>query len=119
MNVRTAAVGETEAESSDAGSAPSFHAFYSALFVPLFRSVLLLNGNAAEAEDLTHEAFVRVLERWETVSRMEAPSAYLFRTALNLERSRLRRMLRRAHTCLGNERSSGISRRKRSRGPMS
>jgi RNA polymerase sigma-70 factor (ECF subfamily) len=97
MNARAAAMGETEAESSDAGSALSFDAFYSALFVPLFRSMLLLNGNAAEAEDLTHEAFVRALERWEAVSRMEAPSAYLFRTALNLERSRLRRLLRRAN----------------------
>ena len=95
-----AAVGEVEAESSDAGSALPFDAFYSALFVPLFRSMLLLNGDAAEAEDLTHEAFVRVLERWEAVSRMEAPGAYLFRTALNLERSRLRRMLIRAHRVL-------------------
>ncbi len=77
--------------------AQSFDAFYSALFVPLFRSMLLLlNGNSAEAENLTHEAFVRVLERWETVSRMEAPTAYLFRTAINLERSRLRRVSRRA-----------------------
>jgi len=97
MDAGVAAVGEVEAESSDAGSALPFDAFYSALFVPLFRSMLLLNGDAAEAEDLTHEAFVRVLERWEAVSRMEAPGAYLFRTALNLERSRLRRMLRRAH----------------------
>lgn len=94
MNTRAAAVDQTEAESSEAESALSFDAFYSASFVPLFRSMLLLNGNATEAEDLTHEAFVRVLERWESVSRMEAPNAYLFRTALNLERNRLRRAWR-------------------------
>lgn len=81
---------------SEAESTQSFDAFYIALFAPLFRSMLLLSGNRAEAEDLTHEAFVRVLERWESVSRMEAPNAYLFRTALNLERNRLRRALRRA-----------------------
>ena len=57
-------------------------------------------NNCTLQEDLTHEAFVRVLERWEAVSRMEAPGAYLFRTALNLERSRLRRMLIRAHRVL-------------------
>lgn len=66
------------------------------MFVPLFRSMLLLTGNTAEAEDLTHEAFVRVLERRESISRMEAPNAYLFRTALNLERNRLRRAWRRS-----------------------
>jgi RNA polymerase sigma-70 factor (ECF subfamily) len=96
MHTRAAAVDETEAGSSEAEPAISFDVFYSALFVPLFRSMLLLNGNAAEAEDVTQEAFVRVLERWESVSRMEAPNAYLFRTALNLERNRLRRAWRRS-----------------------
>lgn len=82
-------VGEAEAT-------PSFDAFYVSLFAPLYRSMLVLSGNPADAEDIAHEAFVRVFERWETVSRMEAPDAYLFRTALNLERNRLRRALRRA-----------------------
>jgi RNA polymerase sigma-70 factor (ECF subfamily) len=94
MNTRAAAVDRSEAESSE--SALSFDAFYSSLFAPLFRSMQLLSGSASEAEDLTHEAFVRVLERWESVSRMEAPNAYLFRTALNLERNRFRRAWRRS-----------------------
>lgn len=92
---------DIEAESRQTESAPSFDVFYSTMHVPVFRSMLLLSGDAADAEDLTHEAFVRVLERWESVSRMEAPSAYLFRTALNLGRNRLRRIRRRSRKILG------------------
>lgn len=91
MDAQAAVVSSGEAETT-----PSFDAFYLSLFAPLFRSMLVLSGNPAEAEDVAHEAFVRVFERWESVWRMEAPDAYLFRTALNLERNRMRRVLRRA-----------------------
>jgi RNA polymerase sigma-70 factor (ECF subfamily) len=37
------------------------------------------------------EAFVRVWERWERVGTMEDPAGYLYRTALNGFRARLRR----------------------------
>jgi RNA polymerase sigma-70 factor, ECF subfamily len=94
-------VDDIEAKSRQTESALSFDAFYSTMLVPVFRSMLLLSGDAAEAEDLTHEAFVRVLERWELVSRMEAPNAYLFRTALNLGRNRLRRIRRRSRRIFG------------------
>jgi RNA polymerase sigma-70 factor (ECF subfamily) len=75
---------------------PGFDAFYEREHLRLYRSLLLLTGSPQEAEDLSHEAFVRVLQRWERVSGMEAPSAYLYRTALNLWRSTLRRLWRRA-----------------------
>ena len=73
---------------------PSFEAFFSAEFARLARAMFLLTGSASEAEDLAQEAMVRVYERWEQVSRMDAPTGYLFRTALNLHRSGLRRMAR-------------------------
>jgi RNA polymerase sigma-70 factor (ECF subfamily) len=73
-----------------------FAAFYEREHVRLYRSLLLLTRSREEAEDLSHEAFVRVLQRWERVAAMEAPSAYLYRTALNLRRNALRRLLRRA-----------------------
>lgn len=75
-------------------SDPSFEAFFSAEFARLARAMFLLTGSASEAEDLAQEAMVRVYERWEQVSRMNAPTGYLFRTALNLHRSGLRRMAR-------------------------
>ena len=37
------------------------------------------------------EAFVRVLERWDRVARMDRPEGYLYRTAMNLHRNRQRR----------------------------
>lgn len=88
--------------SEERNSILTFEAFYLAQFARLFRSMVMICGDRAEAEDLTHEAFVRVLERWESVSRMESPEAYLFRTALNLERNRLRRLLRRPRRVAGD-----------------
>jgi len=65
----------------------------------LFAALRLLSRDRAEAEDLMQEAFLRVWERWDRVGGMDDPVGYLFRTALNLHRKRLRRagvMLRRA-----------------------
>jgi RNA polymerase sigma factor (sigma-70 family) len=39
------------------------------------------------------DAFARVWERWDAVSSMENPAGYLHRTAMNLFRSRYRRVL--------------------------
>jgi RNA polymerase sigma-70 factor (ECF subfamily) len=52
----------------------------------------------SEAEDLAQEAFVRVYERWARVRQMESPTGYLYRTALNLHRKRLRRLVSEART---------------------
>jgi RNA polymerase sigma-70 factor (ECF subfamily) len=39
------------------------------------------------------DAFLKVWERWGRVAAMESPEGYLFQTATNLYRSRLRRMV--------------------------
>jgi RNA polymerase sigma-70 factor (ECF subfamily) len=49
--------------------------------------------NRFEAEELTQEAFVRLLERWDRVSVMDDPRAYLFRTAMNAFRTSYGRAL--------------------------
>jgi hypothetical protein len=54
--------------------------------------MLLLTGRVGEAEDLSQEAFVRVYERWPQIQEMDSPTGYLYRTALNLHRKRLRRL---------------------------
>lgn len=41
----------------------------------------MITGSKTEAEDLAQEAFIRVLERWDTVATMEDPAGYLHRTA--------------------------------------
>ena len=69
----------------------SFEEFFEAERSRLFRALVLITYDVAEAEDLTQEAFVRVLERWERIAQTDDPVAYLFRTAMNLHRSALRR----------------------------
>jgi RNA polymerase sigma-70 factor (ECF subfamily) len=59
----------------------------------LFRALILITHDSAEAEDLMQEAFVRVWERWDRVGTLDDPVGYLFKTALNLRRSALRRAM--------------------------
>ena len=49
-----------------------------------------MTGDRVEAEDIAQEALVRVYERWGQVGGMDSPTGYLYRTAMNLARSRLR-----------------------------
>jgi RNA polymerase sigma-70 factor (ECF subfamily) len=70
----------------------SFEEFFQAEHVRLARALYLLAGSSAEADELTQEAMVRVYERWDRVRQMDSPQGYLFRTAMNLHRSRLRRV---------------------------
>ncbi len=57
----------------------------------LYRALCLITRDRGEAEDLMQEAFLKVWERWDRVQGMEHPTGYLYRTALNLYRKRLRR----------------------------
>ncbi|HYH27142.1 MAG TPA: sigma-70 family RNA polymerase sigma factor [Actinomycetota bacterium] len=75
---------------------PSFEEFFQAEHVRLGRALYLLTGSAAEADELSQEAMVRVYERWDRVRQMDSPQGYLFRTALNLHRSRVRWLASRA-----------------------
>jgi RNA polymerase sigma-70 factor (ECF subfamily) len=69
----------------------SFEEFASANYERLFGAVCLVTGDRFDAEEITQEALVRVLEGWDRVREMADPQAYLFRTALNVFRSRFRR----------------------------
>ena len=71
----------------------AFDEFFEAERERLFRALLLITHESTDAEDLTQEAFVRVWERWDRVGTLDDPVGYLFKTALNLHRSALRRAL--------------------------
>jgi RNA polymerase sigma-70 factor (ECF subfamily) len=71
----------------------SFERFYVAERARLFRALLLLSRDPFQAEEETQDAFIKVWERWDRVSTMDDPVGYLFRTALNLHRSALRRVM--------------------------
>jgi RNA polymerase sigma-70 factor, ECF subfamily len=70
----------------------AFEDFFNIHHERLLRAMYLATGDRHEAEDLAQEAFVRMLERWERVRGLDDPVGYLYRTALNLRRSRLRRL---------------------------
>ncbi|MFI6263159.1 SigE family RNA polymerase sigma factor [Micromonospora sp. NPDC051006] len=69
-----------------------FTSFYEAHFHRLAVQLYAYLGDHAEAQDLTQEAFCRVLERWDRISTYDDPSAWVRRVAWNLATSRLRRM---------------------------
>ncbi len=57
----------------------------------LFAALCLTTGSRHEAEEIAQDAFLRVLERWDRVARMDDPTGFLFTTAMNVFRKRYRR----------------------------
>src|SRR5438128_2695576 len=74
-----------------ARSHQSFEEFFRSESSRLGKAIYLLTGSRAEAEDLVQEAMARALVRWDRVSAMESPAAYVYRVTLNLHRRRRRR----------------------------
>jgi RNA polymerase sigma-70 factor (ECF subfamily) len=69
----------------------SFEAFFAAEHARLFGALCLVTGDRHEAEEVMQDAFLRLWERWDRVAEVDDPSAYLFRTAMNVFRNRYRR----------------------------
>jgi len=87
--MREAGTGVTERST---GAPPrSFEDFFRDEHVRLLRALFLVIGSESEAEDLMQEAFLKVWERWDRVGRLDDPTGYLYRTAMNAFRSRYRR----------------------------
>ena len=74
-----------------AGAPKRFEEFFAETNVRLFGALCLVTRSRAEAEEIAQEAYVRVWERWDRVAAMEDPAGFLFRTAMNVFRSRYRR----------------------------
>ena len=83
-------------EATDSATVARFEEFFEAEHVRLSRALYLLTGSSIEADELTQEAMVRVYERWDKVRQMASPQGYLYRTAMNLHRSRVRWLATRA-----------------------
>jgi RNA polymerase sigma factor (sigma-70 family) len=69
----------------------AFDRFFDANRVRLHAALWLITRDAHESEEIAQDAFVKVFERWERVRRLEDPVGYLFRTAMNVHRNRIRR----------------------------
>ncbi len=78
-------------EDETAGSADTFEIFFAATNPRLFTALWLVTGDRHEAEEIAQDAFLRVLEHWDHVGRLDNPESYLFRTAMNVFRNRYRR----------------------------
>ena len=74
-------------------SVAAFEDFFRAEQRRLHEALFAITGTRSEAEDIGQEAFLRVWERWDRVSRMEDPAGYLHRTAINVFRDRSRRLV--------------------------
>jgi len=79
----------------------AFESFFDAERTRLLRALYLLTGNREEAEEVLQDAFLAVWLRWDRVAAMDEPVGYLYRTALNTHRSRLRRGVRVARRAVG------------------
>ncbi len=64
----------------DPDSRPSFDDLYQASNAHMTRLAWLLVGSRAVAEELVHDAFLAVYQRWDTI---ENPGGYLRRTVVN------------------------------------
>jgi RNA polymerase sigma factor (sigma-70 family) len=68
----------------------SFDTFVQEEHERLFKALYFVTGSREEAEDLSQDAFLKLWERWPTIDRIDDPTAYLFRVALNGFRMRRR-----------------------------
>jgi RNA polymerase sigma-70 factor (ECF subfamily) len=87
-----------------------FEAVYEAERRALLRLAFALTGQLGAAEDLTQEAFLRLHQRWDRVSRYDRPGAWVRRVLVNLATSRARRLTVETRTLarLGRERSPAV-----------
>jgi RNA polymerase sigma-70 factor, ECF subfamily len=85
------AASSEEAELQGPVDGPSFEEFFAAERARLFGALSVMTGNRAEAEEIMQDAFLAAWERWDRVATMDDPVAYLYRTAMNRFRKRLRR----------------------------
>ena len=53
----------------------SFEVFFRAEHARLYRALCMVVGSRDEAEEIAQDAFLRLWERWNRVSGMEAPDA--------------------------------------------
>jgi RNA polymerase sigma factor (sigma-70 family) len=75
-------------DADDADEAETFEALFTREYEGLLKVAYLMTGSRQVAEDLTHDAFVKVQSR---LTFVERPGAYLRVTVVNLARSHLRR----------------------------
>ena len=73
----------------DGGSSASFASFYESELVRQVRAATLVLGSRQAAQDVVHDVFVEIFQRWD--GRISDPAAYLQRAVVNRCRDSFRR----------------------------
>lgn len=76
---------------SDRRRTPDFEVWYREVADPLTQRIAGAVGDPVFGRELAAEAFARAYDRWARVSKMDSPSGWVYRTALNLNRRSWRR----------------------------
>ena len=69
-----------------------FDSFYAEHYRPVVALVYTLTGSRWAAEDLAQDAFLTAHKKWDEVGRYESPAGWIRTVAVNLARSRFRRL---------------------------
>lgn len=102
--MRSGVDAEVDGVAGAAGGVSGFEAFYEDRYDPIFRAVALSIGDRQAAADCTQEAMVRAWRRWQRVAEMGNRSGWVYRTAMNLARSRFRKLRREVLGVFGDRR---------------
>ena len=81
-----------------------FSTFFAEEHRGLFKALYFVTGNRADAAELMQDAFLKLWERWDRLDRIDDPTAYLFRVALNGSLMRTRAARRAARRLIPAER---------------
>jgi len=79
-----------------AEASAEFDWWFRACFSSIARTVFLVTGDRGWAEEITQDAFMKMLQHWSTVHRYERPDAWVRRVAIRMavkqaNRERMRR----------------------------
>jgi RNA polymerase sigma-70 factor (ECF subfamily) len=86
----------------------SFDEWYPRVRPGLLTALSSWCGDPGAASDAIDEAFVRAVERWPKVSQMSSPEGWVWRTAANVVRRRLRRQAVEARVLRHHRRSEQL-----------
>lgn len=84
--------GDTSAHAMTALQSADFDHVYREELPAIIAVVYAVCGDRWAAEDLAHDAFMAAYRGWDRVGHYDKPGAFVRRVALNLARSRLRRV---------------------------
>jgi len=69
----------------------TFESFFEDHHRDVYAAMWLITRDRQESEEIMQDAFLRMWERWDRVGSLDDPEGYLYRTAMNVFRSRKRR----------------------------